>query len=436
MPNKFLVFSILSFAAGCSFSFNQQPAPVEKHSERYYGRTTNTALIPDKYKVDKYGRPTYDTPKYNAASTSSFIKDAPDIRARKLEPLAIDGEESVIGYNSGRDTLPVANQAPVHQPAHNQYSERAAFGERVEQQPIYETQPAQQQAVVNEGGIRPIVRDSRTEYLDLSTVSASKTEIAGNDKLASIKPAAKPAFRGVAEPVRAQQTASVPAPLPVPSRIEPAQPAQQAETIQLPPTSPRIETSSGTTVQDTGNEIRKMEAAQSYAEREAKQLNESNKLEREVNIAEEKVEEVKTASTKQIEDVNIRSTGIGSSGGKFIRPVDGVIVSEFGSQSGGKQNDGINIQAPEGSPVKAAAGGTVVYSGNQLQGYGNLIIIRHPDGYLTAYSHLQGLDIRKGEKVNQGDVIGRVGKSGNVDTPQLHFGVRKGREPVDPKDYL
>jgi len=120
-----------------------------------------------------------------------------------------------------------------------------------------------------------------------------------------------------------------------------------------------------------------------------------------------------------------------ASASKFIKPVEGKIIQEFGAG-----NDGIKIQAAEGTPVKAAAGGEIVYSGNQLQGYGNMLVIRHSNGYLTAYSHLEDLSLKKGAKVAQGEVIGKVGKSGNVSSPQLHFGVRKGRSAVNPRDYL
>ena len=117
--------------------------------------------------------------------------------------------------------------------------------------------------------------------------------------------------------------------------------------------------------------------------------------------------------------------------GKFIKPVDGKITQEFGPG-----NDGILFQAPEGTPVKAAAAGEVVYSGNELKGYGNMIVIKHPNGFLTAYSHLENPGVKKGTKVAQGDVIGEVGKTGNVQSPQLHFGVRKGRNAVNPRDYM
>ena len=116
---------------------------------------------------------------------------------------------------------------------------------------------------------------------------------------------------------------------------------------------------------------------------------------------------------------------------KFAKPVEGKIAQAF--KPGG---DGIVIEAAEGTPVHAAAEGTVVYSGSQLQGYGNMIVIKHKDGYLSAYSHLQDLDIKKGAKIGSGDVIGKVGKSGNAANPQLHFGIRKGRTAVNPQDYL
>ncbi|PIR32031.1 MAG: hypothetical protein COV36_05700 [Alphaproteobacteria bacterium CG11_big_fil_rev_8_21_14_0_20_44_7] len=121
---------------------------------------------------------------------------------------------------------------------------------------------------------------------------------------------------------------------------------------------------------------------------------------------------------------------------KLLMPVDGAVIQEFGDKSDGTFNDGINIQASEGTPVKAANSGSVVYSGNQLQGYGNLVIIRHDNGYLTAYAHLESLELEKGATVKRGDIVGHVGRTGNVDQPQLHFGVRKGREPVNPRDFL
>lgn len=102
----------------------------------------------------------------------------------------------------------------------------------------------------------------------------------------------------------------------------------------------------------------------------------------------------------------------------------------------GEQNDGINIAMSDGEPIVAAASGTVVYSGNDLRDYGNMVILRHDNGWMTAYANASKIVARKGSYVKQGTIIAYVGTSGNVKTPQLHFALRKGRTPVDPEKYL
>jgi murein DD-endopeptidase MepM/ murein hydrolase activator NlpD len=126
----------------------------------------------------------------------------------------------------------------------------------------------------------------------------------------------------------------------------------------------------------------------------------------------------------------------GRAGGLFQWPVNGKVISGFGATAGGLHNDGINIAAPRGTPVHAAENGVVVYAGNQLRGFGNLILIRHADGWVTAYAHNDTLLVKKGQQVKRGDVIARVGSTGNVSEPQLHFELRKGTEAVDPKVML
>lgn len=120
----------------------------------------------------------------------------------------------------------------------------------------------------------------------------------------------------------------------------------------------------------------------------------------------------------------------------FMRPIDGEVIAKFGNEADGTFNDGIKIRAAKGTDVHAADAGEVVYSGNQLQGYGNMVIVRHASGYLTSYAHLDNLTMKKGEKISKGQTIGKVGDTGNVSEPQLHFGVREGREPVDPQKFL
>ena len=121
---------------------------------------------------------------------------------------------------------------------------------------------------------------------------------------------------------------------------------------------------------------------------------------------------------------------------KFSWPVRGAVVSRFGPKSGGLYNDGIGIKAKEGTEVKASEDGVVAYVGNELKGYGNLVIVKHSGGWITAYAHLAKATATRGQKVSKGQKIGTVGSTGNVTTPQLYFGLRKGRDAVNPENYL
>ncbi|QQG37169.1 MAG: LysM peptidoglycan-binding domain-containing M23 family metallopeptidase [Micavibrio aeruginosavorus] len=122
--------------------------------------------------------------------------------------------------------------------------------------------------------------------------------------------------------------------------------------------------------------------------------------------------------------------------GKFAWPVDGPVISGYGPKSDGRSNDGINIRVPKGTPVRAAENGVVAYSGDDLPGYGNLVLIRHADRWMTAYGHLDSVIATKGMTINRGQTIGTVGKTGSVDSPQLHFEVRRGTEALNPEPYL
>jgi murein DD-endopeptidase MepM/ murein hydrolase activator NlpD len=120
----------------------------------------------------------------------------------------------------------------------------------------------------------------------------------------------------------------------------------------------------------------------------------------------------------------------------FRWPVHGRVVSAFGSRTNGAQNDGINVAVPEGTPVKAAEDGVVAYAGNELKGYGNLVLVRHSNGYVSAYANASELLVKRGDSVKRGQTIARAGQTGNVSSPQLHFEIRKGSTPVDPTKYL
>lgn len=121
---------------------------------------------------------------------------------------------------------------------------------------------------------------------------------------------------------------------------------------------------------------------------------------------------------------------------KFLKPVRGRVISGFGSKESGLRNDGVNIVAARGTPVKSAENGVVVYAGNALKGSGNLILVRHANNWMTAYAHLDRMTVTKGQTVKRGSVIGKVGSTGSVSKPQLHFEVRKGTSAVNPVKYL
>ena len=119
----------------------------------------------------------------------------------------------------------------------------------------------------------------------------------------------------------------------------------------------------------------------------------------------------------------------------FRWPVHGRVIARFGESPNG-QNDGIDVAVPQGTPVKAADDGVVAYAGNELKGYGNLVLIRHGNGYVTAYAHASEILVKRGETVKRGQVIAKSGETGNVKAPELHFEIRKGATPVDPTQFL
>ncbi len=120
----------------------------------------------------------------------------------------------------------------------------------------------------------------------------------------------------------------------------------------------------------------------------------------------------------------------------FRWPVRGRIISGFGKKPNGERNDGINLAVPEGTSVKAAEDGTVIYAGNELKSYGNLVLIRHANGWVSAYAHNSKLEVKRGDQVKRGQVIALSGMSGGVTTPQVHFELRKDATPVDPLQHL
>jgi murein DD-endopeptidase MepM/ murein hydrolase activator NlpD len=120
----------------------------------------------------------------------------------------------------------------------------------------------------------------------------------------------------------------------------------------------------------------------------------------------------------------------------FRWPVKGRVISAYGSKPNGLRNEGVNISVPEGTGVRAAESGVVAYSGNELKGYGNLILIRHEGGWVTAYAHNKELFVKRGDTVRRGDVVAKAGQTGTVTSPQVHFEIRKGATAMDPMRFL
>jgi murein DD-endopeptidase MepM/ murein hydrolase activator NlpD len=156
------------------------------------------------------------------------------------------------------------------------------------------------------------------------------------------------------------------------------------------------------------------------------------KPERSVSTAQQNVRSPASVQPPQ----RVAATPPPRSSSRFLQPVSGRLLSGFGAKPDGLHNDGINIGAPRGTPVKAAENGVVVYVGNELRGTGNLILIRHDSGYITAYAHLDAFKVARGQTVQRGDVIGAVGSTGSVSAPQLHFEIRRGTQAIDPKSYI
>lgn len=167
---------------------------------------------------------------------------------------------------------------------------------------------------------------------------------------------------------------------------------------------------------------------QPQQKRDAKTI--AEKVGAEKKVVATPVKKISSDPTKKLPKINARSSS------KFSWPVRGKILSNYGAKSSGLFNDGINIGATRGTAVKAAENGVVAYAGNEVKGMGNLIIIQHEDGWMTVYAHMDSMVVRRGARVSVGQQIGTVGETGKVDSPQLHFEIRKGTKAYNPTQYL
>jgi murein DD-endopeptidase MepM/ murein hydrolase activator NlpD len=130
------------------------------------------------------------------------------------------------------------------------------------------------------------------------------------------------------------------------------------------------------------------------------------------------------------------NTYVAANAPAFAWPVSGRVIADFGANTTGGKNDGINIATSPDAPIHASASGTVTYAGNELKDYGNLVLVKHSGGFTTAYAHADRLVVQKGDFVAKGQVIGYSGQTGDVSSPQLHFEIRANTTPVNPRNYL
>ncbi len=170
---------------------------------------------------------------------------------------------------------------------------------------------------------------------------------------------------------------------------------------------------------------------------------EATKQEAKIDTSSEKVEAVKPEETAEEktspppQETKKTAPKASTSSAELKWPVASKkIISSFGSKGEGKANDGINIAAKNGDPVWSSADGEVVYVSNELKGFGNMVFIKHKGGKTTSYAHLGRVVVDKYDRVKQGDVIGYVGTTGGIKTPQLFFSLHKGKEAIDPQKYL
>jgi len=147
---------------------------------------------------------------------------------------------------------------------------------------------------------------------------------------------------------------------------------------------------------------------------------------------------IQPAPAPEVQSAPVQSTqpATVATNSTFRWPVKGRVISSFGKKPGGLRNEGINIAVPEGTSVRSAESGIVAYAGNELKGYGNLVLIRHKNGWVTAYAHNKELFVKRGDTVKRGTVIAKAGQTGSVTSPQLHFEIRKGASAVNPMKYL
>lgn len=256
----------------------------------------------------------------------------------------------------------------------------------------------------------------------IPTYSASGSRSASSSAPVRLPPAnGEPSVTGTVPKSAASLNSTLPRPEPKPESVRVA--AVPASTV---------------TDASVGTPSSKPEGARVYSAPTARRASEPDSAPAEPSrvVTTKRIDPKNEEKPEKVEVAAVANTARDPNEGRFRWPVRGRIISEFGSKPGGTRNDGINLAVPEGTEVKAADDGVVIYSGNELKGYGNLILVRHSEGWVSAYAHNSKLSVSRGDSVRRGDTIGYAGATGSVSQPQVHFELRKGNKPVDPMRYM
>jgi murein DD-endopeptidase MepM/ murein hydrolase activator NlpD len=237
----------------------------------------------------------------------------------------------------------------------------------------------------------------------------------------------------------AQRYSAPPAYQPVPARVSAAQPAAPTHVAAKPAEKPKKVADAKPTQRDLApKNLGTLHSSTPPEKTAAAPAPAAAKPTRVASLGPVATARVASASDDAANDVKAGQTNVAAASAtpSFRWPVRGRVIAGFGPKTTGQQNDGINLAVPEGTSVKAAEDGVVAYAGNELKGYGNLVLIRHSNGYVTAYAHASSIKVKRGDTVKRGQIIALAGQTGSVSSPQLHFEIRKGSSPVDPMPLL
>ncbi len=402
----------------------------------------------DRFTYDPFSNP------FNGRETTGSVSAAPS-GGVSSQPLPPPGGYQNSGYTAPAYAPQPQQQFPYSQPQSQPYRQAAYTPSSMPQRmappsplPQYQTRPAEKPGWSAQGGQRVTVQAGDTAYgLGARYGVPASTILQANN----LPPGAQlnagqsiiiPGYRG---PAQAQPNPPVKTakPKPAPASSGNVHTVRSGDTLysiareyNVPPRELADANNIGLDYHVRQGETISLPRAQKAVAR----ADEPAKVYQPVYKAEEDAKpSFEQSQPAKQEPVVARATDMPrqvAGGTDFRWPVRGRVISGFGQKPNGQSNDGVNISVPEGTEIKAAEGGVVAYAGNQLKGFGNLVLIRHQGEWVTAYAHASEILVKRGDTVRRGQVIARSGRTGNVTSPQLHFEVRRGASPVDPLSHL